>query len=702
MVVDSITDALSGVDRSLDRLDQLLQRDEPCTIWVTGPIGSGRSVLARRLAERHGEAVTLVQLLDLDEPDAVIHGLVQVAANVGGDAERQALVRDWAAPERGGREAIEAMRRAGRSLLVVRIPSSWMRSAKTCEVDNNSSWERARALLRAWSAPTSEVHRVLVVDGKVDGDLQGASATQVIRLPSVQVGLDFLASDDRWGEYAAPAHELGRALRPDGRFAPSILRLAVGAVALGVPTAKLATLIERGSSTKRTLIELSNRLASPLGREDGDSLRRAVSQLLRVREPVEETTFLQWLALPTDHQPFLTRCLAYSGAHLRIHPVVRDALLQHPRLCEGQVDAHRGLAEHYRGLDGAVTPEGLSGRQLLAWLEKVHHLAHSDDDDAWQRQCLPAREFYWDRGRYLSVTQRDYARAADVYQRSVDRFPDDDYAWHNLGYNLDKARRPPEVIEEALRKAVELDADNPWWNTRYIGFLIRQHQDGRARQAFQQALAQIDPDGERTDDEPWLAEQFYRWIITSWLEAGSVSDALEVLKRVPMPFILDHTQLHALATRIAQETIALLRRAAHDRDQTELHARLDGLTELSAYLSEDTSRRLEHEMPDQALPLWFLRLCETPSMERPKLRRALYAIHRNLDDLLTSSQFDAVDAILVTAPFEWLHPSCRLATLRVTAAAREHLPHWSDALSRVAVSLERDGLSPDELLRGLY
>lgn len=80
----------------------------------------------------------------------------------------------------------------------------------------------------------------------------------------------------------------------------------------------------------------------------------------------------------------------------------------------------------------------------------------------------------------LSKEEREYATAADLYQRVVDADDQDAYAWEYLGYNLARAaggtrcapsQRPR--IEGALRRATELDPANPLYRGRLLGYLGR-------------------------------------------------------------------------------------------------------------------------------------------------------------------------------------------------------------------------------------
>jgi tetratricopeptide (TPR) repeat protein len=199
-------------------------------------------------------------------------------------------------------------------------------------------------------------------------------------------------------------------------------------------------------------------------------------------------------------------------------------------------DAHVALAKHYKTLDGVDSPALVKDvLQMEAWVERVHHLASAGEQGAaeWQTLKLPSPEFYWDRARALSIRFKRYEDAARIYLSCVKHFPEDDYAHHYAAWNFEKARIEPVESRQHYACAVELAQDNPWWNARYAGFLIRSGERQEARNAWRKALQAVDPDGTDTARRPWLADHLHYWVAKSWYEAGHWREARRVLEGVP-------------------------------------------------------------------------------------------------------------------------------------------------------------------------
>lgn len=199
---------------------------------------------------------------------------------------------------------------------------------------------------------------------------------------------------------------------------------------------------------------------------------------------------------------------------------------------------HAGFARHYSKADGAVSPIGLRGASLTAWCEKAHHLAHAGQAGAesWAALDLVAPNLYWDRGRYLSQERRDYSAAAQVYRSCVERFPEDDYAWHYLGFNLDRGGASDDRVLEAYRRAVKLNPEHPWWNGRLVTRLIASGRSADAQSEWRSTVERIDPDGTQVRAGEWLANQLHLWVCRAWLRAGQPDRARAVLELVPRKF----------------------------------------------------------------------------------------------------------------------------------------------------------------------
>ena len=127
---------------------------------------------------------------------------------------------------------------------------------------------------------------------------------------------------------------------------------------------------------------------------------------------------------------------------------------------------------------------GEAGDQVEAVVARHWHAVCAGDTAA----ALETAKFYVSDLRILayrlSKEERAYATAADLYQRVVDADDQDAYAWEYLGYNLARAAgrtqcSPPHRprIEEALRRATDLDPTNPLYRGRLLGYLGRCGED---------------------------------------------------------------------------------------------------------------------------------------------------------------------------------------------------------------------------------
>ncbi|MCC6558558.1 MAG: hypothetical protein IT372_36955, partial [Polyangiaceae bacterium] len=114
------------------------------------------------------------------------------------------------------------------------------------------------------------------------------------------------------------------------------------------------------------------------------------------------------------------------------------------------------------------------------------------------------------------------------------RFDDRDaYAWHYLGYNLDRAGRQRREAEHAFRAAVEIRPDHPWYNGRLVTFLIEQARFRDAEQEWSRAVLRMDPHGEHVLTSPWLAREVHQWVVRAWLRFGEVRRARSVFDDIP-------------------------------------------------------------------------------------------------------------------------------------------------------------------------
>ncbi|MEM1032211.1 MAG: tetratricopeptide repeat protein [Myxococcota bacterium] len=516
-----------GVQPAFERV--LEQLDTTGRAWVTGEVGSGRSTLAEQLVTHEveqGRRATWVDLLELREADAIIGAVFTAAASLS-PAAREACMTDW--PRLA--HAVSKLAQVGPEdfTVIVTVPTSWAdTSARADSALADTILQRARDLLRSLVA-ASALRTVLITPRTLDPKHSGLDDVAPTYLSRPKNALALLQTVD-WGSLAVAAASLAKAVADDAEPSPVALRLAVGAVGLGASPASVARELEQPGRAV-VLRAMAHSFCERLVQAGRVDERRAVERQLLARRPVSSDRLAALCGLDDEQLPLLTQCVGYGERETRVSPNLRRTLLAElwPQMPEqARHEHHQALTEHYEKLDGADEITVTRNFETTAWLERMHHLAYVDPNAAVEH--LPCRELYWTRGRVLSKQLQRYEEAADLYRACTTRFPNDSYAWHYLGYNLERAGMARREAEAAYEKAIEHDPSNPWWNSRRVTFLIGQGKPRAARKAWGAALDRVDPDGERSSRDGWLAKHFHRWVARAWLEAGHPDDAFDILK----------------------------------------------------------------------------------------------------------------------------------------------------------------------------
>lgn len=507
---DTVEATLAAVQGHLDAGTRVLQ--------VEGPPASGRSMVVAELQERGALALFLPPLLD---GDAVGHGVVQARRGAGLDARLEQPMAE-ALEEVGRRLAGE-----GRTV-VMRLPRTWSgATAGPGSAHEIGLRARASAFLQAW-LDIPDLQLVLVGNGV--SSLLPRAVEVVERLPVAVASVRSLRDEELWGPLAPSAERLCRALgAAQPQPSPLDLRLAVGLVEQGELARRVAQRLVTGVRTVDLARDLANRLAD---RGLEEVLRRLL--LLRVSVPVVHLS-AGWVA--AEFLPVLTHCLLHGPAHQRVRlssPVrvgIWQALQARRDRTATEAQRHATLAALHRMDDGHDSPNSLGWAQTLSWLDKVHHLAHGGDQTAeeWSRQTKVSVDQLVDRAKALSVEEGDCSGAAALYRQVVETEPGHHYAWHYLGYNLDRLGQDREQTEAAYQRAIALDVTNPWYNSRLITSLVDQARVRDAETAWRATLRQVDPTGDRTERDPWVASQLHRWVAEAWLRRGEVKRARAVL-----------------------------------------------------------------------------------------------------------------------------------------------------------------------------
>lgn len=520
------------LDAWAERLAEELSRG---SLWLQGPTGTGRHSIVQRLSRNHG--VLAIEVPPLFDLDAALHSLVQAALHGGCLADlvahpRQPLMDRVSAvsgklAERGGR-------------LAVILPISW--SDRRGGDDVQISRDRVAGLLTGLARHASL--RILVVTGVDAVPPDGFEQVPVHKLEVPRVRAEHIQSKALEGRFRRAAeHVAGWMAKNQITYTPLEIRLRVGIDALG------------GKPADAGLEGLARFLARAIAARP--HLALAVQRFLIARRPLPQHEVRKLSGIDEEFLPLLTSCIGYGREQVRVPEHTRQILMAHlrrgaDRAPEDEQATHAKLASYYEGLDGAASPSHLDADRAVAWLEKVHHLALGGEatQPTWEAQQHLGREQIWERARYLSLKLQRYEEAARLYRRCMEAFGEDSYSLHYEAFNLERAHGPKRLVRDGYREAVAMDKDNPWWNARWITFLIVHGTLAEAEQAWREALPNIDPTGDWMAASPWLALHLHRWVCRQWLALGYVQQARSVLDEIDPRWLDSEPELSELRTLV--------------------------------------------------------------------------------------------------------------------------------------------------------
>lgn len=553
------------------KLEKVTERLEHGSVLVSGPTGSGRSTIAAELARVL--KVVQVEPPALGEVDAPLHVLAQSALDVSGVS----IAFDETLSLFSRAQQLGRVIKEKGNVLVVRAPGSWSFRSGGDTADLQRRKTEVLQVVKGW---LSTANVVLLTTPPSEGDAlsQLFADDQAVMLTRVGVNLAALEDDATWADYSSAARALKKELlRSGASLTPLQVRLAVGLTALGDAPRDIVRELSEAPS-RSTLTPLIDRLRRRLLRERPQlwAALQAVA-LARFPLPVDEVKQMgragSAVAATPDATTLLTQCIGYGDSSIRIPEPLRVELVRRE---SGTESAHARLASHYQSRDGAVSPLQLTSEPLRAWLEKAHHLAHTDviptaesKSQRWEDLEHPSKHLLWDRARWLSKDRHRYADSAELYRRSIENYGDDDYAWHYLGFNLHRAGKSLGEAERAYQQAVipewasrspNAGASNPWWNSRLVTFLISQGNTRGALEAWGTAIDAIDPDRKRIGEGSWLAMHLHRWVTREWLDHGEVQHARAVFDEIPSEVVEREEELKILQWRLqdAEEAVDLV------------------------------------------------------------------------------------------------------------------------------------------------
>lgn len=514
-----------GLKERVGAIEKELQAPQ-AKLAIRAAVGSGRHTIVQRLSAAMDLAV--VEFPSFDDLDAPLHGLVQLASHAG----TLEVVLDGAAGDLSLKTAAAAQALAdAERAVVVLLPVP--RAGNPREADA-STRRHVEQMLAALVGVASLRLAVLATTGTRLRD----GFTRTIELAAPMIGAQQIHANELPGEFGVAASALATwMVKSDWASTPLEARLQVGLIALG----------ERPDGVALRLEALARKMIQQLGR--WPSLAVAVHRLLLARcaLPVAEVSAVSGVELRWE--PLLTACIGYGDDKIRVPEVTRQVLLDALKASAPALeDAHTALAQYHESLDGARSLRGLGQVQAINWMEKVHHLALGGAACAtrWNEQEPAGREQLWERARHLSRELRQFQAAAQLYRTCIARFGEDPYSSHYLAYNLERSRRELEQIRHGYAYAAAEDPENPWWQQRWIRFLIAHGTLAEARAAWQHAIRSIDPDGTRLRSSPWLALNLHFWVARRWLAVGRLDDARQVLSEVPERWLAQEAELREL------------------------------------------------------------------------------------------------------------------------------------------------------------
>lgn len=522
-----------GLKERVAAIEKELQAPE-AKLAIRAGVGAGRHTIVRRLSTSMNLAI--VEFPSFDDLDAPLHGLVQLASHAG----TLDMVLDAAAGDLLQKTTVAAQALADTDrAVVVLLPVP--RSGNPREADATARRHIEQMLAALVGVPALRL-AVLATPGTRLRD----GFARTIELAAPMIGASQIHASELPGEFGAAARALASWMaKADWASTPLEARLQVGLIALG----------ERPEGVALRLHALARKLVQQLQR--WPSLAVATHRLLLARRalPVAEVSAVS--GVEPRWQPLLTVCIGYGDDKVRVPEVTRQVLLDALKASTTALeDAHTVLAQHHEALDGARSLRGLGQDQAINWLEKVHHLALGGSACAtrWGEQELAGREQLWERARHLSRERHQYQDAAQLYQTCIARFGNDPYSSHYLAYNLDRSHGGLEQIRCGYAYAAAEAPENPWWQQRWIRFLIAHGTLAEARAAWQHAIRSIDPDGTRLQSSPWLALNLHYWVARRWLAVGRLDEAREALSEVPERWLAEEAELREFVqVLIAQE-----------------------------------------------------------------------------------------------------------------------------------------------------
>lgn len=179
-----------------------------------------------------------------------------------------------------------------------------------------------------------------------------------------------------------------------------------------------------------------------------------------------------------------------------------------------------------------IANEHPAGESWRIDLEALHHGVL-----AGELQCLADSkrlhfvEQLHEIGRSLSYVYRRHQQAADIFRLALIFDQENAYSHHYLAFNLDWNAEAEEEVEIHYQKAIELQAEHPWWWSRWISYLATRGRFKQASAAWRDASDALSVAEGSTPE--WVYLSLHRWVARWMLHWSNLDLAQNILRSVP-------------------------------------------------------------------------------------------------------------------------------------------------------------------------
>lgn len=436
--------------------------------------------------------------------------------------------------------------------VVLYIPRSWFRRP---EDPRRTLPDNPTSVLKALLEPGLDGSGLdaIVASAQTPSWLQRQVRAFPEDLPMPRAGEDYLFTS---GALKALETEIKRLAGSLGSGAdekpPLVLRLGVACFALGHTGQTLQQVLQKPEPYRDLVFLLQDTLkAHP-------DWKPALSRLTLPRFPVPTKLLQEIAGEMNDKQRALAGCLVrHEDGEAKVDEALRE-IVGAPRYM-GQAEREQLTAvsellmTHYRASDGALEPrEAVAKAAVVPWLEGNHFAAHSGPRGrkALEKVRPLSRLIRYELAWSLSVEFEEYEAAAGVYQTILKEDPGDAYSHHYLAWNLDQAGKDGATAWQEYKVAISLEADNPWYNSRFITFLRAAGFRRDAHEAWQRAIEHVLTGRWATRIN--LPRHFHSWVARSALDVGDLKLAEMVLGMLTVQDFRDYPKLYELREKLQQ------------------------------------------------------------------------------------------------------------------------------------------------------